>query len=102
VERVLALYQETYFDLNIRHWWPNGTSGSAPTEAAAAADARDAAIVLKLREARQRVKAKTGRCEGAKPCGSLPGEEHVIAHMKELRAQGMGFDRIAAALNSQA
>src|ERR1043166_1687677 len=29
-------------------------------------------IVLKLRGARQRMKAKTGHCEGAKPFGSLP------------------------------
>jgi hypothetical protein len=38
-------------------------------------------IVLKLRGARQRQKAKTGRCEGAKPSGDLPGEKDVIARM---------------------
>jgi DNA invertase Pin-like site-specific DNA recombinase len=53
-------------------------------------------IVLKLRGARQRQKAKTGRCEGAKPSGDLPGEKDVIARMRELRASGLGFDRIAA------
>jgi DNA invertase Pin-like site-specific DNA recombinase len=57
-------------------------------------------IVLKLRGARQRRKAKTGRCEGAKAYGSLPGEAQVIERMKELRTAGMGFDRIAAALNA--
>jgi DNA invertase Pin-like site-specific DNA recombinase len=30
-------------------------------------------IVLKLRGARVRQKARTGRCEGAKPYGTLPG-----------------------------
>jgi DNA invertase Pin-like site-specific DNA recombinase len=58
-------------------------------------------IVLKLRGARQRMKAKTGRCEGAKPYGSLPGEMQVIERMKELRATGLGFDRIAEALNAE-
>jgi DNA invertase Pin-like site-specific DNA recombinase len=56
-------------------------------------------IVLKLRGARQRLKAKTGRCEGAKPYGTLPGEAAVVERMKELRATGIGFDRIATALN---
>ena len=58
-------------------------------------------IVLKLRGARQRQKAKTGRCEGAKPYGDLPGEKDVIARMRELRASGLGFDRIAAQLNAE-
>ncbi|MEO8593817.1 MAG: recombinase family protein [Candidatus Solibacter sp.] len=58
-------------------------------------------IVLKLRGARQRMKAKTGRCEGAKPYGEISGERQVIERMKELRATGMGFDRIAAALNAE-
>ncbi len=58
-------------------------------------------IVLKLRGARQRMKAKTGRCEGAKPYGTLPGEAQIIERIKELRTTGMGFDRIAAALNAE-
>jgi DNA invertase Pin-like site-specific DNA recombinase len=56
-------------------------------------------IVLKLRGARVRQKAKTGHCEGAKAFGTLPGEEAVIERMKALRAEKMGFDRIAAKLN---
>jgi DNA invertase Pin-like site-specific DNA recombinase len=56
-------------------------------------------IVLKLRGARVRAKAKNGRCEGAKPYGSFDGERAVIERMNALRASGMGFDRIAAALN---
>lgn len=55
--------------------------------------------VLKLRGARVRQKAKTGRCEGAKPYGSLPGETPVIERMAALRGEGMGFDRIAAKMN---
>jgi len=58
-------------------------------------------IVLKLRGARQRMKAKEGRCEGAKPFGDLPGEVAVIDRMKALRASGMAFDKIADALNAE-
>jgi DNA invertase Pin-like site-specific DNA recombinase len=58
-------------------------------------------IVLKLRGARQRMKQKTGRCEGRKPFGERPGEEKVLQRMKELRASGTGFDRIAAMLNAE-
>jgi DNA invertase Pin-like site-specific DNA recombinase len=58
-------------------------------------------IVLKLRGARARAKAKNGRCEGAKPYGNFAGEAEVIERMKALRASGMGFDRIAAALNAE-
>jgi len=57
-------------------------------------------IVLKLRGARQRMKAREGHCEGAKAFGTLPGESVVIDRMKELRMSGIGFDRIAAQLNS--
>jgi DNA invertase Pin-like site-specific DNA recombinase len=57
-------------------------------------------IVSKLRGARQRMKAKTGHCEGRKPYGFYPGEAQVIGHMKELKAAGLGFDRIAVQLNA--
>ncbi|HTQ58344.1 MAG TPA: recombinase family protein [Bryobacteraceae bacterium] len=58
-------------------------------------------IVLKLRGARMRKRAKTGRCEGRKPYGFYRGEEAVINRMRELRAQGIGFDRLAARLNME-
>jgi DNA invertase Pin-like site-specific DNA recombinase len=58
-------------------------------------------IVLKLRGARQRMKARTGRCEGRKPYGDRPGEMDVVKRMNELRATGMGYDRIAATLNAE-
>jgi hypothetical protein len=66
----------------------------------AISQAEKANIVLKLRGARQRIKAKTGRCEGRKPYGDRSGEGEVIARMKELRVSGMSFDAIAAALNT--
>ena len=58
-------------------------------------------LVLKLRGARQRMKAKTGRCEGRKPYGHYEGEGEALERMKALRATGTGFDRIAEALNAE-
>ena len=58
-------------------------------------------IVLKLRGARQRVKAKTGRCEGVKSFGVMEGEQAVIERMRELRASGMSLQSIAETLNSE-
>jgi DNA invertase Pin-like site-specific DNA recombinase len=58
-------------------------------------------IVLKLRGARLRKKAKTGHCEGRKPYGTREGEAAVLARVKALRSEGLGFDRIAARLNEE-
>jgi DNA invertase Pin-like site-specific DNA recombinase len=60
-----------------------------------------AMIVLKLRGARLRMKAKRGYCEGAKPYGTFPGESAVVARMAALRASGMAFQKIAAELNAK-
>ncbi len=57
-------------------------------------------IVSKLRGARQRKKASTGRCEGRKPYGHYPGEKRVVDRMRALRKEGLGFDRLAARLNA--
>jgi hypothetical protein len=57
-------------------------------------------IVLKLRGARIRTKDKAGRCEGAKPYGTLSGEAEVIERMA-LRASGMAFEKIATQLNAE-
>ena len=58
-------------------------------------------IVLKLRGARARSRAKNGRCEGRKPFGYFEGEAAALARINALRAEGMGFDRIAARLNEE-
>src|SRR6266852_5482077 len=58
-------------------------------------------IVLKLRGARIRKRAKEGRCEGRKPYGFYEGEARAIERIKALRASGMGFDRAAAKLNEE-
>jgi DNA invertase Pin-like site-specific DNA recombinase len=48
-------------------------------------------IVLKLRGARQRMKAKMGRCEGRKPYGAREGEAAVIENMRQLRLNGLAY-----------
>jgi DNA invertase Pin-like site-specific DNA recombinase len=58
-------------------------------------------IVLKLRGARQRKRMSDGKCEGAKPYGFYPGEKRALQRITELRESGLGFDRVAAQLNSE-
>ena len=58
-------------------------------------------IVLKLRGARIRKRAKEGRCEGRKPYGYYEGEQGALDRLKALRAEGLGFDRIAARMNEE-
>lgn len=56
--------------------------------------------MLKLRGARARARARDGRCEGRNPLGYFEGEAEAVTRMKALRAEGLGFDRIAARLNA--
>jgi hypothetical protein len=58
-------------------------------------------IVLKLRGARVRARARSGRCEGRKPFGYFEGEADALARIGVLRGEGLGFDRIAARLNEE-
>jgi hypothetical protein len=58
-------------------------------------------IVLKLRGARQRIRAKEGRCEGRKPFGDRPGEQAVIERAKALQSAGMTYSQIAETLNAE-
>jgi DNA invertase Pin-like site-specific DNA recombinase len=60
-----------------------------------------AMTVAKLRGARERMRAKTGRCEGRKAFGSRPGEGDIIDRMKALRRGGMAVDKVAAVLNTE-
>ncbi len=61
-----------------------------------------AMIVQKLRGARQRIRARTGRCEGRKRYGTRPGESGVVRRILELRQQGLAVDTIAERLNADA
>jgi len=58
-------------------------------------------IVNKLRGARQRVKARTGRCEGMKAFGEARTERKAVNRLLELRAQGLAVNKVADALNAE-
>jgi len=56
-------------------------------------------IVLKLRAARSRTKAKEGRCEGRKPFGHYDGEAAILARIRELHGSGGNYEGITKNLN---
>lgn len=56
-------------------------------------------IVLKLRSARQRKKALTGKCDGRKAFGEKPGEERALDEIRILRAGGNNSVQIAELMN---
>jgi DNA invertase Pin-like site-specific DNA recombinase len=58
-------------------------------------------IVVRLRGARLRKRAQTGRCEGRKPYGYRDGEQQILEHMRELRAQGLAYGVIAERMNTE-
>lgn len=58
-----------------------------------------AMIVGKLRGARQRKRAKQGRCEGRQPYGVHRGEAETLQRMQQLRRQGESYEAIARALD---
>jgi DNA invertase Pin-like site-specific DNA recombinase len=59
-----------------------------------------ACIVLKLRGARLRMKAKEGRCEGRKPFGWLEEERPALLMMRAMRKEGKLFRVITEELNT--
>lgn len=58
-------------------------------------------IVIKLRIARERKKAETGRCDGRKPYGDRDGEREVLNTILVLGERGYGSTEIANKLNEQ-
>ncbi|WP_130419058.1 hypothetical protein [Edaphobacter modestus] len=58
-----------------------------------------AMIVAKLKGARQRMRAKEGRCEGRKAYGFRAGEQTVIERIKTLRKEGLPLQAISDTLN---
>lgn len=57
-------------------------------------------LVGKLRKARNRVRARTGRCEGRKPYGYRQSEHVGLERIGNLAAQGMSARQIANSLNA--
>ncbi len=54
-------------------------------------------IVLKLRAARDRKRARDGRCEGRKPFGTRPNEKKVLDRIRQLRRKPKGRNRLSCA-----
>jgi DNA invertase Pin-like site-specific DNA recombinase len=59
-----------------------------------------AMIVLKLKGARQRMKVRTGRCEGRKPYGATEWERAIIADARAIRSSGGSLMDAATHLNA--
>lgn len=61
-----------------------------------------AMIVLKTRAARDRIRAKHGKCEGRKVYGDKPGEAAVRDRIRKMRlTQGTGLQAICDTLNAE-
>ncbi len=56
-------------------------------------------LVLKLKKARERIRASGQRCDGKKPYGFRPGEQEILATIRKLRALGSQPETIARHLN---
>jgi DNA invertase Pin-like site-specific DNA recombinase len=72
-----------------------------PQVLGAVAQHEKAMIVAKLRGTRERVKRRRDAVEGRKPFGYFAGEAETIQRIRELRSEGLGFDRIAERLNAE-
>lgn len=64
----------------------------------ALAEWEKSALVLKLKKARDRKRAETGRCGGPLPYGSTPQEAVVLATARTLRQNGHSFSQVGLAL----
>jgi DNA invertase Pin-like site-specific DNA recombinase len=56
-------------------------------------------IELKTRAARERLRAKNGKCEGRKAYGTRPGEDYQLDMMLRMSERGFDSTRIASELN---
>jgi len=58
-------------------------------------------LVAKLAGARARKAARGEKAVGSYPFGYYPGESDTVELMKALKAEGLGFDRIAKAMKEK-
>jgi DNA invertase Pin-like site-specific DNA recombinase len=79
------------------------TSGDDPTRRlirqvlGAVAEFEKNVIVLKLRAARERKRARGERVEGVKPYGTFPAEQAVVSRMRQLRRKPAKGSRLSCA-----
>jgi DNA invertase Pin-like site-specific DNA recombinase len=67
----------------------------------AVAQYEKAMIVGKLKGARERMKARQGRCEGTKPFGAFDGESVTLSRMLYLRKAGHTLETVASMLDAE-
>lgn len=65
------------------------------------AEYEKSSLVHKMRVARERVRRKTGRCEGAKPFGYYPQEQATARRLVKLWREGLTYQQIANCLNEE-
>ena len=58
-------------------------------------------IVARTRAARERIRGRGEKCEGAKAYGTLPGESETVARMKDLIQSGQKAYMVARTLNAE-
>jgi DNA invertase Pin-like site-specific DNA recombinase len=58
-------------------------------------------LTMKLKVARERKRAATGKCEGRKFYGDLPGEAEIRDRIRATRKAGAGLQAICDALNGE-
>jgi DNA invertase Pin-like site-specific DNA recombinase len=106
-ETILADFKKHEIDLRSATTGEDDLCGEDPTRVlirqilAAFFEYERKMIELKMRAARQRIKASGKRCEGRKPYGTRPGELDTLLRMETLNRKGMAPEGIAALLNSE-
>jgi DNA invertase Pin-like site-specific DNA recombinase len=59
-----------------------------------------AMITLKLRSARERIRAREGKCEGRRAFGYHEKEKPLLARMIQLKSEGLNPEQISIILNN--
>jgi DNA invertase Pin-like site-specific DNA recombinase len=67
---------------------------------AAVAEFDRCVIVLKLRGARERIRAREGKCEGRRSFGYHEKEKPILARMIHLKSEGLNPEQISIILNN--
>jgi DNA invertase Pin-like site-specific DNA recombinase len=101
---VQELLLRSLAQLGVQVWTADGVNMStAPGDATATlvrqllgavAEFDRAQTVAKLRAARDRKRAATGRCEGVKPFGSLAGEADALTALRRIARKQAGVDAL--------
>lgn len=99
---VQELLLRSLAQLGVQVWTADGVNlSTAPGDATATlvrqllgavAEFDRAQTVAKLRAARDRKRAATGRCEGVRPFGALPGEAEALTALRRIARKQAGCD----------